>query len=119
MLPCLLTCSAVTSLGVLFVQVRAVADTGQAASTGPNAAHRRVVVTGMGVVSCLGHDVDTFYDNLLEVTHHTIYMLGSVEVLLHIYLYIASQLSRSGALELSKVLSAPVVMTVTEVAPEW
>lgn len=26
---------------------------------------RRVVVTGMGVVSCLGHDPDTFYDNLL------------------------------------------------------
>ncbi len=28
---------------------------------------RRVVVTGMGVVSCLGHDVDTFYDSLLQV----------------------------------------------------
>lgn len=27
---------------------------------------RRVVVTGMGVVSPLGHDPDTFYDNLLE-----------------------------------------------------
>ncbi len=27
---------------------------------------RRVVVTGMGVVSCLGHDPQTFYDNLLE-----------------------------------------------------
>lgn len=26
---------------------------------------RRVVVTGMGVVSCLGHDPDTFYNNLL------------------------------------------------------
>ena len=85
MLPCLLTCSAITSLGVLFVQVRAVADTGHAASTGPNAAHRRVVVTGMGVVSCLGHDIDTFYNNLLEVTHHTTYMLGSVEVYIHIY----------------------------------
>lgn len=85
MLPCLLTCSAVTSLGVLFVQVRAVADTGHAASTGPNAAHRRVVVTGMGVVSCLGHDIDTFYDNLLEVTHHTTYMLGNMEVLIHIH----------------------------------
>ena len=27
---------------------------------------RRVVVTGMGVVTPLGHEVDTFYDNLLE-----------------------------------------------------
>lgn len=27
---------------------------------------RRVVVTGMGVVSSLGHDADTFYENLLE-----------------------------------------------------
>lgn len=27
---------------------------------------RRVVVTGMGVVSCLGHDADSFYANLLE-----------------------------------------------------
>ena len=27
---------------------------------------RRVVVTGMGVVSCLGHDLDHFYNNLLE-----------------------------------------------------
>lgn len=28
---------------------------------------RRVVVTGMGVVSCLGQDPDEFYNNLLEV----------------------------------------------------
>lgn len=27
---------------------------------------RRVVVTGMGVVSSLGHDANTFYANLLE-----------------------------------------------------
>lgn len=27
---------------------------------------RRVVVTGMGVVSPLGHDLNVFYDNLLE-----------------------------------------------------
>ncbi len=27
---------------------------------------RRVVVTGMGVVSCLGHEVDEFYNNLLQ-----------------------------------------------------
>lgn len=27
---------------------------------------RRVVVTGMGVVTPLGHDLDTFYSNLLE-----------------------------------------------------
>ena len=26
---------------------------------------RRVVITGMGVTSSLGHDVNTFYDNLL------------------------------------------------------
>lgn len=25
-----------------------------------------MVVTGMGVVSCLGHELDTFYNNLLE-----------------------------------------------------
>jgi len=29
---------------------------------------KRVVVTGMGVVSCLGHDVDQFYDKLLAGT---------------------------------------------------
>ena len=28
--------------------------------------HRRVVVTGLGVVSCLGHDHASFYDALLE-----------------------------------------------------
>lgn len=28
-------------------------------------AKKRIVVTGMGVVSCFGNDVDTFYDNLL------------------------------------------------------
>lgn len=27
---------------------------------------RRIVVTGMGLVSCLGHEVDEFYDNLLQ-----------------------------------------------------
>lgn len=27
---------------------------------------RRVVVTGMGVVTALGHEVDTFYNNLLD-----------------------------------------------------
>jgi 3-oxoacyl-[acyl-carrier-protein] synthase II len=27
---------------------------------------RRVVVTGMGVVTSLGHDPDTFYGNLLQ-----------------------------------------------------
>lgn len=27
---------------------------------------RRVVITGMGVTTCLGHDPDTFYDNLLQ-----------------------------------------------------
>ena len=31
---------------------------------------RRVVVTGMGVVSCLGHDPDEFYNNLLEASFH-------------------------------------------------
>ena len=30
---------------------------------------RRVVVTGMGVVSTLGHDPDEFYSNLLQVRH--------------------------------------------------
>ncbi|KAK3438629.1 hypothetical protein EUGRSUZ_C03291 [Eucalyptus grandis] len=32
----------------------------------PVTKQRRVVVTGMGVVTPLGHDVDTFYNNLLE-----------------------------------------------------
>ncbi|KAJ8750767.1 hypothetical protein K2173_015948 [Erythroxylum novogranatense] len=32
----------------------------------PGTKHRRVVVTGMGVVSPLGNDVDKFYNNLLE-----------------------------------------------------
>jgi 3-oxoacyl-[acyl-carrier-protein] synthase II len=27
---------------------------------------KRVVITGMGIVSCFGNDVDTFYDSLLE-----------------------------------------------------
>ena len=26
-----------------------------------------MVVTGMGLTTCLGHEVDTFYNNLLEV----------------------------------------------------
>src|SRR3989338_9197559 len=29
-------------------------------------AKKRVVVTGMGIVSCFGNDVDTFYQSLLE-----------------------------------------------------
>ncbi|KAK1315481.1 hypothetical protein QJS10_CPA06g02553 [Acorus calamus] len=32
----------------------------------PRMEQRRVVVTGMGVVSPLGHDADVFYDNLLQ-----------------------------------------------------
>lgn len=32
----------------------------------PVTKQRRVVVTGMGVVTPLGHEVDTFYNNLLE-----------------------------------------------------
>ncbi|KAK9830287.1 hypothetical protein WJX72_010820 [[Myrmecia] bisecta] len=36
----------------------------RAGHSGPDG-KRRVVVTGMGVVSCLGHDVDEFYNNLL------------------------------------------------------
>ncbi|HEX2583435.1 MAG TPA: beta-ketoacyl synthase N-terminal-like domain-containing protein, partial [Chlamydiales bacterium] len=27
---------------------------------------KRIVVTGMGIVSCFGDDVDSFYDQLLE-----------------------------------------------------
>ncbi|KAK9918996.1 hypothetical protein WJX75_008560 [Coccomyxa subellipsoidea] len=34
--------------------------------TGNGRPERRVVVTGMGVVSCLGHDPHEFYNNLLE-----------------------------------------------------
>ena len=38
-----------------------------ASGRGGNLPHerRRVVITGMGVTSSLGHDVGTFYDNLL------------------------------------------------------
>lgn len=32
----------------------------------PVTKHRRVVVTGMGVVTPLGHELDTFYNNLLQ-----------------------------------------------------
>lgn len=32
----------------------------------PHTKQRRVVVTGMGVVTPLGHDQDVFYNNLLE-----------------------------------------------------
>ena len=40
----------------------------QASSNGKVPAKpRRVVVTGMGVVSSLGHDPDEFYSNLLQV----------------------------------------------------
>ena len=27
---------------------------------------KRVVITGMGVISCIGHDVDTFWNNLIN-----------------------------------------------------
>ena len=30
-------------------------------------------MTGMGVVSCLGHDPDEFYNNLLEASFHLCY----------------------------------------------
>ena len=36
------------------------------AAGGRSGPEKRVVVTGMGVVSCLGHDPDEFYSNLLE-----------------------------------------------------
>ncbi|KAK9805796.1 hypothetical protein WJX73_000412 [Symbiochloris irregularis] len=39
-----------------------------AGSNGKAGRDRRVVVTGQGIVSCLGHDVDTFYNNLLAGT---------------------------------------------------
>lgn len=32
----------------------------------PPIKHRRVVVTGMGVETSIGHDPDVFYNNLLE-----------------------------------------------------
>lgn len=32
----------------------------------PPVKHRRVVVTGMGVETSIGHDPDVFYNNLLE-----------------------------------------------------
>ncbi|KAK9824991.1 hypothetical protein WJX81_005142 [Elliptochloris bilobata] len=48
------------------LRARAAAGAGANGASPADAAHRHVVVTGMGVVSCLGHDVDTFYDNLLQ-----------------------------------------------------
>src|SRR5512137_449043 len=32
---------------------------------GSNSSERRVVITGLGVVSALGHDVETFWNNLV------------------------------------------------------
>jgi len=48
------------------VRVHAVAEGAAAARPTRVRPHHRVVVTGMGVVSPLGHDVEEFYDNLLE-----------------------------------------------------
>ena len=45
-----------------------VAASAAAPASGPGAdPSRRVVVTGMGVVSCLGNEIDEFYGNLLAV----------------------------------------------------
>jgi hypothetical protein len=44
------------------VIVRAMAEPSLKTAKG----HKRVVVTGLGVVSPLGHDADEFYNNLLE-----------------------------------------------------
>ncbi len=41
-------------------------ETGEKTTEKTAVKERRVVVTGMGVVSCLGHDANTFYDNLLD-----------------------------------------------------
>ena len=46
------------------VSVRAAAPT--AAPKRETDPEKRVVITGMGVCSCFGNDVDTFYDNLLD-----------------------------------------------------
>jgi hypothetical protein len=46
------------------VVVRAMADPSLKTAKG----YKRVVVTGLGVVSSLGHDADEFYSNLLEGT---------------------------------------------------
>ena len=46
------------------VSVRAAATT--AAPKRETDPEKRVVITGMGVCSCFGNDVDTFYDNLLD-----------------------------------------------------
>ena len=52
---------------LLCLQVLARAAASSNGTSAADATQRRVVVTGMGVVSCLGHDIDTFYDNLLQV----------------------------------------------------
>lgn len=39
---------------------------GEAAANKPAVKERRVVVTGMGVETPLGHDPDVFYNNLLD-----------------------------------------------------
>lgn len=50
-----------------FVATAAAADNGGGSGSGGNlpGQRRRVVITGMGVTSSLGHDPATFYDNLL------------------------------------------------------
>ncbi|XP_002965643.2 3-oxoacyl-[acyl-carrier-protein] synthase II, chloroplastic [Selaginella moellendorffii] len=41
-------------------------DAGEESRSSTSVRDRRVVITGMGLVSSLGNDPDTFYDNLLE-----------------------------------------------------
>ena len=44
-----------------------------------NAPERRVVVTGMGVVSSLGHEVEEFYDKLLQVLGAPVIMAAAAQ----------------------------------------
>lgn len=54
---------------------------------------KRIVITGMGVVSCFGNDVDSFYDSLLagksgvrELTQLLLQIIQRVSVLLFLNL---------------------------------
>ena len=50
-----------------------------------NAPERRVVVTGMGVVSSLGHEVEEFYDKLLQVLGVSVIAVGLYSTALCMY----------------------------------
>lgn len=53
-------------LAVKFRKIRAVATSNVSAPKRETDPKKRIVVTGMGLVSIFGNDIDVFYDKLLE-----------------------------------------------------